>query len=117
MPYLTKFRLFSTTFFHSFQGGTKGKKLKNQKNQKKVQPNELIGLFVHFPILGAVLFYYLGHVKPVSNFIQLPWNHSSRARNTFTSVSVAWKLCENREIGGKKHYSNDLTESLKLMYI
>jgi len=36
-------------FFHSFQGGTKGKRLKNKKKAEKVQPNVLIGLFVHFP--------------------------------------------------------------------
>ena len=35
--------------FHSFQGGTKGKKLRKPKKAKKVQPNVLIGLFVHFP--------------------------------------------------------------------
>ena len=36
-------------FFHSFQGGTKGKNLKNQKKTEKVQPNVLMGLFMHFP--------------------------------------------------------------------
>ena len=36
-------------FFHTFQGGTKGKKPQKPKKAEKVQPNVLIGLFVHFP--------------------------------------------------------------------
>jgi hypothetical protein len=43
-----KFEL-TLLFFHSFKGGTKEKKLKNKKKAEKVQPNVLIGLFVHFP--------------------------------------------------------------------
>ena len=41
--------LLDNFFFPSLLGGTKGKTLKNLKNLKKAQPNELIGLFVHFP--------------------------------------------------------------------
>ena len=36
-------------FFHSFQGGTKGKKLKKPKKAEKVPPNVLMGLFMHSP--------------------------------------------------------------------
>ena len=36
------------SFFHSFQGETKGKKTQGPKKAEKVQPNDIIGLFMHF---------------------------------------------------------------------
>ena len=44
-----------SAYLDNFQGRTKGKKLKNQKKAKKVQPNELISLFVHFPFQSLLI--------------------------------------------------------------
>ena len=53
------FSSFRQLFFIVSKGVPKEKTRKPKKAKKKVQPNELIGLFVHFPILGAVLFLLL----------------------------------------------------------
>ena len=46
---LSKFELIYTTFFSQFPRGDQKKKTQKPKKAEKVQPNVLIGLFVHFP--------------------------------------------------------------------
>ena len=79
---------FNTTFFFlSFQGGTKGKKTQKPKKAEKVQPNVLIGLFVHFPKGGVLRIYVLGCCTDCENNSYNPDQGSQGGNNTTNQIS------------------------------